>query len=94
MAFSGVLAIPALIISGYADPATPPRWGEEVARRLPNSRHVVIRHLAHLLDGLSNVAECLDPVLNEFFTRGTADGLDVGCTATMKPPPFITELDG
>lgn len=86
-------AIPVLIISGYADPATPPRWGNEVARHLPNSRHVVIPHLAHLLDGLSNVAECLDRALNEFFARGTAKGLDVGCVGTMRPPPFLTKLE-
>ena len=86
-------AIPVLIISGHADPATPPRWGNEVARHLPNSRHVVIPHLAHLLDGLSNVAECLDRALNEFFARGTAKGLDVGCVGTMRPPPFLTKLE-
>jgi len=82
--------IPVLIISGHMDPVTPPEWGEQVARHLPNSRHVVIRHLAHIPDGLSNV-ECLDKLVLEFYDRGDAKSLDTSCVNQMLPPPFITE---
>ena len=37
-------SVPVLILSGQFDPATPPRWGAEVAKHLPNSRHVVVPH--------------------------------------------------
>jgi pimeloyl-ACP methyl ester carboxylesterase len=82
--------IPVLIISGHTDPVTPPEWGERVARHLPNSRHVVIGHLAHVPDGLSNV-ECLDKLALEFYDRGDAKSLDTSCVNQMLPPPFITE---
>jgi len=36
--------VPVLIFSGYLDPVTPPERGEEVAKYLPNSRHVIIPH--------------------------------------------------
>ena len=38
---------PTLLISGWLDPATPPAWGDEVARGLPNSAHAVFRYAAH-----------------------------------------------
>jgi pimeloyl-ACP methyl ester carboxylesterase len=82
--------IPVLIISGYMDPVTPPEWGESVAEHLPNSRHVVIHHLAHDGDGLSNF-ECLNKVILEFFARGDAKALDTSCSGQMLPPPFLIE---
>jgi pimeloyl-ACP methyl ester carboxylesterase len=42
--------IPTLLISGFIDPATPPRGAEEVARHLKNSRHVVVRYGSHASD--------------------------------------------
>jgi pimeloyl-ACP methyl ester carboxylesterase len=33
--------VPVLLFSGNMDPVTPPQRGEEVARYLPNSRHVI-----------------------------------------------------
>ena len=42
---------PVLIFSGNMDPVTPPKFGEQVARHLPNSRHVVIPEAAHGVDG-------------------------------------------
>lgn len=80
--------IPVLIISGRMDPVTPPRWGEELARHLPNSRHVVAGHLGHGAEGLSN-AECLDRLILEFYARADAAGLDVSCVDAMLPPPFL-----
>src|SRR5262245_28395953 len=43
-----------LIFSGNMDPVTPPKYGEEVASHLPNSRHIIIPEAAHDLDGLSD----------------------------------------
>lgn len=82
--------VPVLIISGYMDPVTPPEWGEDVARHLPNSRHVVIRHLAHNFDGLSNI-ECLDNLILEFYAKGDAKALNTTCVSQMLPPPFQVE---
>ena len=33
--------VPVLLLSGGLDPVTPPAYGEEVAKGLPNSRHIV-----------------------------------------------------
>src|SRR4030095_15255161 len=50
---------PVLIFSGNIDPVTPPKYGEEVARYLPNSRHVVIPEAGHGADGLTDPG-CID----------------------------------
>jgi len=81
--------VPVLIVSGNLDPVTPPERGEEVARHLPNSRHVVIGHGAHIHDGLTN-AECIDNLMLEFLANGNARDLDTRCLERIKPPPFVT----
>jgi len=79
--------VPALIFSGNLDPVTPPERGEEVARYLPNSRHVVIQEAAHGPFGLTHM-DCVDRLILEFLDKGDAKNLDVSCVQQMKPPPF------
>ena len=81
--------IPVLILSGYLDPVTPPERGEEVASHLPNSKHVIIPHGAHGIEGLTNV-DCLDKLMLEFFSKGSAKDLDTTCVERVLPPPFVT----
>jgi pimeloyl-ACP methyl ester carboxylesterase len=82
--------VPVLLISGYQDPVTPPQWAEEVARHLSRSRHVILKHGAHLPDNLSHY-ECLDKLMMEFLDAGDAAQLDIHCVEQMLPPPFVTE---
>jgi pimeloyl-ACP methyl ester carboxylesterase len=81
---------PVLIFSGNMDPVTPPKYGEEVARHLPNSRHVVIPEAGHGVDGLRD-AGCIDRIAVEFLDKGDAKNLDVSCIERMAPPPFLTK---
>jgi len=81
---------PVLIFSGNLDPVTPPKYGEEVARHLPNSRHVVIPEAGHGVDGLKD-SGCIDRIAIEFLDKGDAKNLDVSCVARMARPPFATE---
>jgi pimeloyl-ACP methyl ester carboxylesterase len=80
---------PVLIFSGNMDPVTPPKYGEEVARDLPNSRHVVIPQAGHGVDGLTD-GGCIDRIATEFLDKGDAKNLDVSCVERMAPPPFVT----
>jgi pimeloyl-ACP methyl ester carboxylesterase len=80
---------PVLILSGEVDPVTPPERGEEVASHLPNSRHIVVPHGAHGVDGLTNV-ECLDQVMLEFLAKGNAKELDTSCVESVRAPAFVT----
>ena len=80
---------PVLIFSGYMDPVTPPERGEEVASHLPNSRHVIIPHGGHGIEGLTNI-ECLDKLMLEFLARGNAKELDTTC---VRASPFAAVCD-
>ena len=79
-----------LIFSGNMDPVTPPEYGEEVAKYLPNSRHVIISHAGHGVDGLEDPG-CIDRIAIEFLDNGGAKNLDASCVEKMKPPPFATK---
>jgi pimeloyl-ACP methyl ester carboxylesterase len=79
--------IPTLLISGFVDPATPPSGAEEVAKHLPNSRHVVARYGSHAYGGMS---PCMDNIMAEFIARGSAETLDTGCVEQIRRPPFAT----
>jgi pimeloyl-ACP methyl ester carboxylesterase len=84
---------PVLIFSGNLDPVTPPKYGEEVARHLPNSRHVVIPEAGHGVDGLTDPG-CIDRVAIEFLDKGDAKNLDVSCVEGMARPAFATRPSG
>jgi pimeloyl-ACP methyl ester carboxylesterase len=81
---------PVLIFSGNMDPVTPPKYGEEVAKYLPNSRHVIVPQAGHGMDGLSD-QECVDRLIIEFMDNGSAKDLDTSCVERMAPPPFVTK---
>jgi pimeloyl-ACP methyl ester carboxylesterase len=80
-------SIPTLILSGEIDPVTPPVWGEEIARTLPNSRHVVLPGTGHTAGGTG----CGRRLIKAFIDAGTAQNLDTGCVGKVtRPPYFVT----
>jgi pimeloyl-ACP methyl ester carboxylesterase len=81
---------PALILTGWLDPATPPEWAVEVNHQLPNSLNVVIRDASHGPGGLSNPT-CYPKLITDFVVNGTAVGLDTSCTKEMKRPAFLVK---
>ncbi|RLE04541.1 MAG: alpha/beta hydrolase [Candidatus Aminicenantes bacterium] len=69
--------VPTLIISGNFDPVTPPRWGEEAARHLPQSLHLVIPG-AHVSGG-----KCLEKIQQQFLDTWTVVNLDTACAQQL-----------
>lgn len=78
-------AAPTLLLSGGADPATPPRHAAEVARGLKQGTHLVAPKLGH---GVS-MAGCGPTLVHAFITKGSAEGLDGGCLASIPPPTLF-----
>lgn len=77
--------VPALLISGERDPATPAANGERAARTLKRARHVIVPDGAHNLTGIEG-AECVPGLIAAFVEAGTADGLDTFCIARIRRP--------
>jgi len=83
-------AVPALVLSGEADPITPPAAGARAAGGFRDVLHVVLPGQGHgqLATG------CAPRVIARFLTAGTARGLDVGCLAAAAASPFVIDLAG
>ncbi len=85
--------VPTLLVSGERDPVTPPAYGDQVARTLSNSRHLVVADGAHEFGGMKN-ADCVDRISADFIAsaRLDAQGLDTSCLASIARPPFQLKL--
>lgn len=77
---------PVLLITGEADPVTPPWLAEAAARHLPNSRQIVVPHTGHFYS-----FPCVDQLIDAFVAKGTAKDLDTACLAQIRRPSFVTE---
>jgi pimeloyl-ACP methyl ester carboxylesterase len=76
---------PVLLLSGELDPVTPPRYGDEVQRTLPNSRHFVFSGQGHSVMG----AGCGPRLVAEFIAAADAEALDGRCLDQLQhSPPF------
>ena len=78
------LALPALLISGDADPVTPPRWAQAMQQYLPAARQVVFPTGWHVPIG----TPCGSTLVSQFILAGSAQQLDIACAATLRRPPF------
>ena len=67
--------VPALILSGEFDPVTPPRYGDEVLRSLPNGRHLIVRGQGHNVLPVG----CMPRLFARFVDSADAKKLDVAC---------------
>ena len=84
------LEVPALLLSGQADPVTPPRWADQAAMTLPASRRITVPGQGHGVFARG----CIPRIVTEFVKRGTADGLDVSCVDRLRPAPIFLDLQG
>jgi pimeloyl-ACP methyl ester carboxylesterase len=76
---------PVLMLSGELDPVTPPRYGEEVGKTLPQSRHLVLRGQGHSVMGIG----CTPKLIGQFIEHADAKQLDASCLdQLMYVPPF------
>lgn len=76
---------PVLLLSGDLDPVTPPRYGTQVVKYLPNGRHLVLRGQGHNV----MVAGCAPRLMGRFIATADARGLDAKCLDQLiYTPPF------
>ena len=85
------IQVPVLFVSGSFDPVSPPAWTDAVLTHFPKGRHVVIDGGGHVVDGLSNLDTCYDPLIVRFLDARHALNLDTSCLTEVRPPPFVVE---
>ncbi len=84
----GASRAPVLLISGRLDPVTPADWATKLARARPNTRQLTIHEGGHIVDGLSGLDTCFDPLVVKFFETGDLKAIDASCIADMRAPAF------
>lgn len=77
--------VPVLLLSGGADPVTPPRHGERIAAQLRQARHLVAPALGH---GVSSQG-CAPDLIARFVRQAGFDGIDGACLARLPAPPVF-----
>jgi len=82
--------VPALLLSGGNDPATPAENGTAVARGFSDSVHIIIPDQGHG----QLATPCVDDLMARFIDAGTTQKLDISCVKADRPPPFFTSLEG
>ena len=82
--------IPFLLLSGDADPITPPRYAEMAAEALGNAEHLVGTHQGH---GQIMVG-CMGRILADFVASADPQGLDTACMERSFVTPFFLDFSG
>src|SRR5215217_1775642 len=81
--------VPALLVSGSFDSATPPPLAEEAAQTLSNPRHFVFPGTGHEVAlNTPDAADCFLSVMRSFLDNPADYNAD--CVATLTVPPFQT----
>lgn len=82
--------VPSLLLSGEADPVTPPAYAERLARGLSRHRHLVLQGEGHgqLATG------CVPRLMAAFLDAPDPHGLDAECLKEHRPAPFFIGSTG
>jgi pimeloyl-ACP methyl ester carboxylesterase len=81
---------PVLLLSGEHDPVTPPRYAEQAARTLSNSRHLVARGQGHTPMAVG----CMPRLLKQFVDTLEPKSLDASCLDALGETPFFLDHQG
>ncbi len=82
--------VPTLLLSGEADPVTPPADAERAAGGLTHHRHLVIRGAGHGQLGIG----CVPMLMADFLDHPDPAALDAGCLARVIPVAFFLTFTG
>ena len=82
--------LPVLLLSGDADPITPPRYAEMAAVDLSNARHLIGKHQGH---GQITVG-CTPRLIATFIDTADPDAIDAACMERSFVMPFFLDFSG
>jgi pimeloyl-ACP methyl ester carboxylesterase len=82
--------IPTLLLSGEADPVTPPADAERASVGLARHRHLILKGEGH---GQLNTG-CVPKLMADFLDSAAPDELDATCLEQHSPEPFFLSMTG
>jgi pimeloyl-ACP methyl ester carboxylesterase len=81
---------PVLLLSGSADPITPPRFGDLAAVEMSNSWHLIGDNQGHGLAGIG----CMPRVIGDFVANETLEDGAADCLDSAFVMPFFVDFTG
>ena len=82
--------VPVLLLSGEADPITPPHFADQVALSLQN-----VRHLTGSLQGHGQASRgCMPEIIGRFVDSASIDDLGEECYSRVFAMPFFLDFSG
>ncbi len=82
-------SVPVLLMSGSADPITPPSYAEDAAQYLSNSIHLVVEGFAHSVLRVG----CMPGLLAKFVESAAVD-IEPSCLKRQRPAPIFVDFNG
>lgn len=82
--------VPTLLLSGEADPITPPAYGERVLEMLPRAHHIVLRGQGHTQAPLG----CVPRLMARFVESADPLAPELDCLDRLDPAPFFVDANG
>ena len=81
---------PTLILSGEADPITPPEYGESLMSNFTQAKHIVNPAQGHMQAPFG----CMPVVLAKFIETANAYELNTDCLERLRALPFFIDANG
>ena len=82
--------IPTLLLTGEADPITPPAYAEAVLAHLPHARHLVAPGQGHFVSPRG----CIPGIIAQFIGTERVEGLETACLQRLRPTPLFVNFNG
>lgn len=82
--------LPVLLLSGDADPITPPRYADLAAVDLSNAAHLIGKHQGHGQVGVG----CTPRLISDFIDTADPASLDTECMERSFVMPFFLDFSG
>jgi len=82
--------VPTLLLSGSADPITPPAYAELAMANLKNAKHIVNEHQGHM----QAATGCMPKIMAQFIQDATVETLNTQCLERLIAPPFFIDANG
>ena len=81
---------PVLLLEGEFDPVTPPRYGEQVMKALPNAKLLIAKGQGHNVIGRG----CIPKLVEDFVDKLAPQSLDTKCAEALGPMPAFIDFNG
>jgi pimeloyl-ACP methyl ester carboxylesterase len=74
-------SVPLLMLSGAADPATPPHWAEFIQKDFANTTHLIAPGGHHIV----SQEGCMPQLISNFISAGNSQALNTECIEHIQP---------